>query len=408
MAKQPYPLFWIGDDSQLMHELVAKLVGVSADLQVAQGEVGQILSYSKEPGSILLVQGRALLREKEELVAEPDSPGNNLGIVANTPEMLAAFERISRVARFDTTVLIRGESGTGKELVARAIHRNSPRAHAPFIPINCGAIPEQLIEAELFGFKKGAFTDAIRDKPGLFEEASGGTIFLDEIGEMPPQLQVKLLRALQERVIVRVGEELARPIDVRIVAATHRDLEAAMATGAFREDLYYRINVVSVMLPPLRNRREDIPALVDSFLAKVSSKLSLPICEMSPEALQLLLTYSWPGNVRELENCIERGVVLCQSSVIEPNDLPPAVVARKNNIGQVQFHTSVPEDAEEGTLPEDLSIKTRVRQLEERLIAKALSQTGGNRTHAAKVLEISHRALLYKLKEYGMENVGKD
>ncbi|RIL11986.1 MAG: hypothetical protein DCC75_01270 [Proteobacteria bacterium] len=317
-------------------------------------------------------------------------------IIAHSQSMQEIFATIKRLATFNTTVLITGESGTGKELLARAIHHNSPRRGKSFIAINCGAIPETLMESELFGHKKGAFTDATRDKKGLLEEASGGTVFLDEIGEMPLHLQVKLLRALQEQQIRRVGDEELINIDVRVIAATLRDLEQDVKTGRFRDDLYYRLNVVTVAIPPLRDRNEDIPVLIEHFIKKHCKRLNLKPAEVSPEALQCMLQYRWKGNVRELENCIERALVLSESGMIDLESLP-------DTVKRDYLEGAAPINVESAVLDDnDLSIKKRTQALELDLIRRALEKTGGNRTRAAKILEISHRALLYKLKEYGV------
>jgi len=291
-------------------------------------------------------------------------------------------------------VLITGESGTGKELMARAIHESSPRRGKSFIAINCGAIPETLIESELFGHKKGAFTDASRDKKGLFEEASGGTLFLDEIGELPLHLQVKLLRSLQEQTIRRVGDEHDIPIDVRVISATLRNLEEEVKHGRFREDLFYRLNVVSIHLPPLRERTEDIPVLVEHFVRKHAKRLGIPEKRVPPTVLKTLLNYSWPGNARELENCLERALVLSSGDELEMASLPRHIGEPNASRGD-----SLSPAAQMNTL----SIKERTVALETDLIRRALAETKGNRTHAAKILEISHRTLLYKLKEYGLE-----
>ena len=328
---------------------------------------------------------------------EPDSGLGDL--VARSRQMLDLFRTVRRIAEFKTTVLIGGESGTGKELVARAIHRMSPRAATPFIAVNCGAIPDTLLESELFGHRKGAFTDANRDRKGLFEEASGGTLFLDEIGELPIGLQVKLLRVLQEGEIRRLGDSQDIKVDVRVVAATARDLAAEVGRGAFREDLYYRLNVFALHLPALRERREDIPFLVEHFIARMNARMGLAVTGASPEAMQMLVDYDWPGNVRELENCVERAIVLCEGSLIEVGVLPERI--------ESNGRTPNPETAE--VIPDDgdLSIKRASRRSEEVLIRRALLKTRGNRTRAAELLEISHRALLYKIKEYGIV-VGRD
>jgi two-component system response regulator AtoC len=313
--------------------------------------------------------------------------------------MLDLFRTVRKIAEFKTTVLIGGESGTGKELIARALHRLSPRSNAPFIAVNCGAIPDTLLESELFGHRKGAFTDASRDRKGLFEEASGGTLFLDEIGELPLPLQVKLLRVLQEGEIRRLGDSQDVKVDVRVVAATARDLAAEVQRGAFREDLYYRLNVFALHLPALRQRREDIPLLVEHFITRMNARMGLAVAGASPGAMQLLAEYEWPGNVRELENCVERAIVLCEGSHIEVAGLPERI-ARGSS-------TPTPAVAVTGADTDDLSIKRASRRSEEILIRRALLKTRGNRTRAAELLEISHRALLYKIKEYGI-TVGKD
>ena len=349
---------------------------------------------------LLLVLRKAAAREFSEGAVSSCSGTVNLNnIVAKSKGMLDIFDTIKRLANYNTTVLIRGESGTGKELLARAIHNNSPRRGKPFIAINCGAIPENLMESELFGHQRGAFTDATRDKIGLFEEAHGGTIFLDEIGEMPLHLQVKLLRVLQEQQIQRVGDEKIRSIDVRVIAATLRDLEEDVFSGRFRDDLLYRLNVVAIDVPPLRARPDDIEILAYHFLKKHNKKLGLRIRRIHPKTIECLKHYHWKGNVRELENCIEHAMVLTESGEVDLESLPEAL----------KKATSPKEAAQPGGPDFDgnLSIKQRTRDLEIKLIVKALEKTKGNRTHAAKELEISHRALLYKLKEYNLERVGK-
>ncbi|MDH3725964.1 MAG: sigma-54 dependent transcriptional regulator [Myxococcales bacterium] len=299
------------------------------------------------------------------------------------------FSTISKVAEYKTTVLIQGESGTGKELVARALHLGSPRKDKSFIPLNCGAIPETLLESELFGHKKGAFTDAHADKRGLFTEADQGTLFLDEIGELPLGLQVKLLRVLQESRVRPVGATRDQEVDVRVIAATVRDLRREVAEGRFREDLYYRLNVLQINVPPLRDRRDDIMLLVDHFLERNNGRLGTKIRDVDQKARKLLLNYPWPGNVRELENTIERAVVLSESDVIGVGDLPERM--------------REPADPIAASLATgELSIKKTARFMEETLIRRALEKTGGNRTAASKLLEISHRALLYKIKDYGI------
>ncbi len=313
-------------------------------------------------------------------------------MIARAPKMQEIFRTIKKIAEYKTTVLITGESGTGKELVARALHDESPRASGPFVAVNCGAIPESLLESELFGHKKGSFTDAIRDKKGLFEEASGGTLFLDEIGEMPLAPQVKLLRVLQEHMVRPIGSVDDLKVDVRVVAATVRDLATEVKESRFREDLFYRLNVITVALPPLRDRREDISLLVDHFIARTNAKLGTAIEGASADAMKLLLDYRWPGNVRELENTIERAMVLCDGKRIEADGLPERVRESRDRI-RLSLQSG------------ELSIKKTTRIIEEELIRKALRETRGNRTNAAKILEISHRALLYKIKEYEIDDL---
>jgi two-component system response regulator AtoC len=334
-----------------------------------------------------------LKRENSSLKATLAERYSFNNIIAKSESFTAVFDIIKRLSPYNTTVLITGESGTGKELIARAIHEHSPRRGKPFIAINCGAIPETLIESELFGHRRGAFTDASRDKKGLFEEANGGTLFLDEVGDLPLHLQVKLLRALQEQAIRRVGDENDIPIDVRIISATLRNVEDEVVHGRFRDDLLYRLNVISIHLPPLRERPEDITVLIEHFLKKHSKRLGMAEKRIPPEVLKILVEYSWPGNARELENCLERALVLSDGDALELAALPHHIVPSTT---AAQLPTPSSGD------PLNLSIKGRTAALEIDLIRRALTQTKGNKTQAAKVLEISHRTLLYKLKEYGI------
>ncbi len=332
-----------------------------------------------------------LKRENQELKRKIVMGSSEIEIVTHNSKMQEILKLVSKLANFNSTVLITGESGTGKELIARMLHENSPRKDKPFVAINCGAIPESLIESELFGYVKGAFTDAWRDKPGLFEAANGGTLFLDEIGSLPLHMQVKLLRVLQEGEVRRVGGNKSIKIDVRIVAAGAQDLRELIKEGKFREDLYYRLNVVSVHLPPLRERKDDIPVLIDHFRRKFNLKLGTKISGITKEALDLLMRYKWPGNVRELENVIERAMIMADGSEITVSDLPPQI------LGYEPESSRIP-------LPKDcLSIRKASAILEKQLIMEALKRTKGNRTAAAKLLEISHRALLYKIKEYDIK-----
>jgi two-component system response regulator AtoC len=348
------------------------------------------------PDQLVLVlkkaeEREALRREVTRLREEVSIERRYREIIAKAPAMTRALEIATKVARHPSAVLITGESGTGKELVARLIHGESDRAEAAFIPLNCGAIPENLLESELFGYLRGAFTGADRDKPGLFEAASGGTLFLDEIGEMSPTLQVKLLRVLQEGEVRRLGDSKAREVDVRLVSATNKNLDDEIRDGRFRSDLFYRIAVVPIHLVPLRQRREEVPLLVRHFLEQNNRRLRLSIAGVEPEAMRHLMDYRWPGNVRELENTIERAMVLTDAERIAVSDLPPNITT-----------PLVPLDGAE-LADDELSVKKHSEVLERRLIRMALERTGGNKTRAAELLELSSRALLYKIREYGLD-----
>jgi two-component system response regulator AtoC len=332
----------------------------------------------------------ALRRENRALKQEILRDSAFEDILAKSSAMQTIFKTIAKIADYKTTVLVMGESGVGKELVARAIHRRSSRRNAPFVAVNCGAIPENLLESELFGHRRGAFTDASADRVGLFEQAHQGTLLLDEIGELPLALQVKLLRVLQEETIRRVGDSKDIRVDVRILAATHRDLMSETQAGRFREDLFYRINVLPLLIPPLRERREDVPLLIDYFISRNNARFGTNIRGMSPEVRRLLLQYGWPGNVRELENTLERSMVLAEKDCIEVDGLPERIRDARDPV-QLQLTSG------------ELSIKKTSRVIEEILIRRALQKTKGNRTRAAEVLEISHRALLYKIKEYEID-----
>jgi len=311
-------------------------------------------------------------------------------IVIGSPAMRYAMEVAEKVAPYDSPVLITGSSGTGKELVARMLHRQSGRADASFVPVNCGGVPEQLLESEFFGFMRGAFTGAERDKEGLFEVADGGTLFLDEVGELPGSLQVKLLRALQEGEVRRIGATRTTTVDVRIIAATNRDLEDAVEAGEFRKDLYYRLAVVPIHLPRLQARKEEIPELARHLLRRHAVRLGVEVDGIRPDAMEVLLAYSWPGNIRELENVLERALVLTEGDAISVEDLPE-VVRRP------------PPDGPGIDLDiDDLSVKKHGARLEKHLIELALDRTGGNKTQAADLLELSPRALRYKVQEYGL------
>jgi two-component system response regulator AtoC len=366
----------------------------NVDLAIEAMKAGAYDYVSKpfKPDEIVLALRKAeeretLRRENRALREQIQKESQFESILAKSRTMLDIFHTISKIADFKTTVLITGESGTGKELVARAIHARSTRKGAPFVAVNCGAIPENLLESELFGHKRGAFTDANADRRGLFEEANGGALFLDEIGELPLSLQVKLLRVLQEDTIRRLGDTKDIKVDVRIITATHRDLVADVKNGRFREDLFYRINVLPIAIPPLRSRREDVNLLIDHFIARNNARLGTSIRGVSVEARKSLLEYAWPGNVRELENTIERAMVLAEADVLQASDLPERL---RDALDPVQVHLASGE----------LSIKRTTAVVEQILIRRALQKTKGNRTRAAQLLEISHRALLYKIKDY--------
>lgn len=310
-------------------------------------------------------------------------------MVAKSKPMKEIFETIQKIAGYKTTTLITGESGTGKELIARAIHYNGIRKNAPIVAVNCGGLPENLLESELFGYVKGAFTDAVKDKAGLFQEANGGTLFLDEIGDLPLPLQVKLLRVLQDEIVRPLGSTDNIKVDVRIVAATAADLNDKIRQGTFRDDLFYRINVLHIEVPPLRERKEDIPMLVEHFVRKFNKRLNKGLKGFSSEALQALLRYPWPGNVRELENLIERTMVLTEHEEIPLKDLPEELYEQPTTRASLWPFSG-------------LSIKANTIALEKDLIEKALKETNRNRTKAARHLEISYPTLLAKMKAYGI------
>jgi two-component system, NtrC family, response regulator AtoC len=365
-------------------------------LQAMKNGAYDYLPKPFSPDELMLVlqkaEEREALRQEVTRLREEVNIGRRYReIIAKSPAMTRALEIAVKVARHPSPVLITGESGTGKELVARLIHDESDRSDSPFLPVNCGAIPENLLESELFGYVRGAFSGADREKPGLFEVASGGTLFLDEIGDMPTPLQVKLLRVLQEGEIRRLGDTRTRSVDVRLVAATNKDLDEEIRSGAFRRDLYYRIAVVPIHLVPLRHRRDEVALLVRHFIDNYNRKLRLDIKGIDAEAMRLLLEYSWPGNVRELENTIERAMVLSETTNITVADLPD--------------HVRTPLPSLDGSElgDDELSVKKHGAALERRLIRRALERTGGNKTRAAELLDLSSRALLYKVREYGLE-----
>ncbi len=333
----------------------------------------------------------------QEMAGELDDLRLQLGqvyqpgtIIGSSPAMQEVYKTIGRVAASTATVLIRGESGTGKELVAQAIHFNSNRHQGPLVKLNCAALPESLLESELFGHERGAFTGAVGRKTGLFELAHGGTIFLDEIGEISPATQAKLLRVLQEKEIQRVGGTETLKIDVRIVAATNKNLERAVKEGAFREDLFFRLNVVPIFLPPLRERKEDIPLLAQYFLSKYSREFDKPVTGVSPEAIRLLNNYAWPGNIRELENVCERAVIMAQGPFILPEHIPMGIQTEQLGIDLEVTRSRLP-------------LKEIVADIERQVILRVLEETNWNRTMAAESLGLNRRSLYAKMKEYGIE-----
>jgi two-component system NtrC family response regulator len=336
------------------------------------------------------LERRALISENRELHRQLEEHHHRFAtIVSQSGAMAELLSLVARVAPTRATVLLRGESGTGKELIARAIHDASPRHGKPFIAVNCAALPESLFESEFFGHEKGAFTGADRRRIGRFEEADGGTLFIDEIGDIPLPLQVKLLRTLQDGEFQRVGGNITIRVDVRIVAATNRDLETMIVHGAFREDLYYRLNVVAIQIPPLRERKEDIPLLVEHFIARYATENGKRIDGISKEAMELLMRYDYPGNVRELENAIERAVVVTRGRLMTSDDLPMRI--------RTGDRPSERQDSS-GSLDE------MVEALERRAISEALEATGGNQTKAAQRLGITERNLRYKMKKYKLRS----
>lgn len=356
-------------------------------------------------------------RSAPALLADAESNIGRHGLVGASASMRSIFDIIDKVADTPSTVLVTGESGTGKELVAKALHENSSRQGNPFIKINCAAIPKNLMESELFGYEKGAFTGATSAKPGRFELADQGTLFLDEIGEIPVEMQVKLLRAIQESEFERVGGIKTLKVNVRLITATNRDLEKEVASGAFREDLYYRLNVVPLRIPPLRERGDDIPLLVEHILEKFQTRLGKDVISIADDALAVLCEHTWPGNIRELENVLERTVLFCSKSEIELSDLPEELRAKCQEAepaGAAPLDGAAAGSSEEPSAPGPAleagktSLKDAVRaetsRVEKELIAQALDRTTGNVTQAAKLLKISRKSLQTKMKDFGLRD----
>lgn len=398
---------------ELLPELVAEQPYATILMMSAFGAVEQALEAVRlgaydylskpfQPQELLLLIRKAEERERlksenQRLRAALRDEGRSQGLVTSSSSMKQVLELIDRAAEFKSTVLITGESGVGKEIVARTVHEWSTRSEMPFVAINCGAIPESLLETELFGHARGAFTGADLARRGLFREAGGGTLFLDEIGELPHAMQVKLLRVLQEEEVHPVGESQPVPVDVRILAATARDLESEIRAGRFRQDLYYRLNVLRIDIPPLRERPEDLPELAEHFLRRLSRRFGKKLRSLDGAALERLAEYSWPGNARELENLLERATILSPGETLVLDGLLPGGGVPQDGALDAVIAAQEPGADEEGR---DLSIKRGVRRLEQDLIRRALRASGGNRTQTAAILEISPRTLHYKLREY--------
>ena len=347
------------------------------------------------------IEHYGLVREIKRLRSEVTPKSGFGGMIGKNPSMRAIYQLIEKVAPTPSSVLITGESGTGKELVARAIHNLSPRKDMPFVSVNCAALASNLLESELFGHEKGAFTDAITMRKGRFELADGGTLFLDEIGEMPPSLQAKLLRVLQERSFERVGGSTTLEVDVRVLAATNKDLKDEVEKGNFREDLYYRLNVIHIHLPPLRERVDDIPELVSHFLKKNAARLGKERLDISPEALRLLVSLPWEGNVRELENTIERAAILCSNDRIEAEDVQPDS-SDLTNVSEWSSSLDLNQ-----FIPEDLSLSEILSGIEEKLVRQALEDAGNVQARAAEKLGITKSLLQYKMKKYKLQRKKK-
>lgn len=342
--------------------------------------------------------------EKDQLIAELHQLRQAVagryseGMVGRSPQMQEIYKTVGKVAATPATVLIEGESGTGKELIARQIHYNSPRSAYPMVTVNCGAIPENLLESELFGHEKGAFTGAVERKPGKAELADRGTLFLDEVGELPLSLQVKLLRFLQEKEVQRVGGIHPVRVDVRVIAATNRNLQQMVEEGTFREDLYYRLNIVGIRLPSLRQRMEDVPDLVRHFLIRYAREMDSPVQYLAPETLERLLDYDWPGNIRQLQNVVCRSVVMASGTILLPEHLPPLGREERQAEGPVS-----PEFILKESFPPGFSVRDVLRRAEMQAMKWVLNRTSGNKAQAARLLDMSRKAFVYKCQEYGLD-----
>ena len=351
----------------------------------------------------------ALSLKPLDTITEIDSPS----LLGETTAMISLRKQISKVARSQAPIYISGESGSGKELVAKLIHQNGPHAGGPFIPVNCGAIPSELMESEFFGHTKGSFTDAITDKEGLFQAANGGTLFLDEVADLPLPMQVKLLRGIQEKAIRPIGSQQELPVDVRILSATHKDLTTEVERGTFRQDLFYRINVIELRVPSLRERAKDIPILAEALLSRVADNYQTPKPKLSSEAMIELTRYHFPGNVRELENVLERAITLCENDIIKPSDLqltltPPTAKQVNNPVSDDEDNSPEPAETIDRTpgsalLEDEESLDSYLENIEKNIIVDTLETTRWNKTAAAEKLGITFRALRYKLKKLGLE-----
>ncbi len=388
--------------------LVLPVVPLGGQEQIVEVLRAGAFSYINSPynfSEAVIVTARALyfydlLFHQEKRGAKVRKSDGFYGIIGKSSQMQAIFELIGKLAEDSSTVLIQGESGTGKELVARALHTHSHRSLKNFVPINCAAIPEDLLESELFGYRKGAFTGALLTKIGHIQYADGGTLFLDEIGDMQPNLQAKLLRVIQDRTFVPVGGVEPVPVDVRIIAATHRDLEAEVAAGNFREDLYYRLSVIPLTLPPLRERHGDIPLLLDKFVQIFNRNRTARLQGFTSEALDALRAYPWPGNVRELENLVQRLVVLCGGRTVGLDELPAKYAPPRTP----QLSPAASISADEIQIgPDGIDFDSVIRDLEDQLILKALQLTDGNKKEAARLLHLNRTTLLEKIKKKGLD-----
>jgi len=387
--------------SRLDHSTVIMMSAygtIDTALQAMKAGAYDFITKPFKPDEVLLALKKA--REREQLRRENQILREQVGriephagfgkLVTGSDTMKKLLTLAEKVAHYNTTVLITGESGTGKELVAQGIHDKSTRADKPFVAVNCGGVPENLLESEFFGYMKGSFTGADKDKKGLFAEADGGTLFLDEIGELPLSLQVKLLRVLQENEIRPIGASKTQKIDVRMIAATARNLEEDLEKGLFRDDLFFRLNVIHLDIPPLRKRKDDIPLLANYFLKKLAAKIHHSIRDISPSAIALLMKHDWPGNVRELENVMEHAVILASKNIILPENLPENIGGKSGSRRLDDFFGG-------------FSLKQAQKIMEKGLIGRALEATEGNKSNAAKLLELSYPSLLHKIKVYGIE-----